>query len=227
MLFRSLYERLVDWPRRLQRETPFYRRLFDARRSRRLLDCACGLGHHAALFADWGLDVTGADISPAMIARPADAHPPRPHLRWTVASFAGLPFRDGAFDMVVCVGNSLAMPASLSAVADALAEMARVLAPGGLMILHILNAWSRPDGVVEVQKILPIDLAGRRALLVKQFCRHGRFAAITLLQLAPADTEPSSPDPAGPPSSRNADAPAAPWVCIDQQTHPLAAIDPD
>ena len=133
------------------------------------------------------------------------------------------------------------MPASLSAVADALAEMARVLAPGGLMILHILNAWSRPDGVVEVQKILPIDLAGRRALLVKQFCRHGRFAAITLLQLAPADepasadsrqptpadTEPSSPDPAGPPSSRNADAPAAPWVCIDQQTHYLAAIDPD
>ena len=65
----DVYEAMIDWPKRLAHEEPFYRRLFERLGARSVLDVACGTGRHAAMFHSWGLRVEGADLSPAMIDR--------------------------------------------------------------------------------------------------------------------------------------------------------------
>ncbi len=63
----EVFDELVDWPKRLANEEPFYRRLFARIGVRRLVDVACGTGRHAAMFHSWNLHVQAADISPRMI----------------------------------------------------------------------------------------------------------------------------------------------------------------
>jgi SAM-dependent methyltransferase len=46
----ELYDALVDWSKRLAREEPFFRAVFEQVAARRVLDAACGTGRHAALF---------------------------------------------------------------------------------------------------------------------------------------------------------------------------------
>ena len=88
-LFRDLtdvYEVLVNWPQRLAREEPFYRRLFAAHQVSRVFGRGLRTGHHAAMFHRWGLAVEGADVSPGMIERARRQHGQSPNLRWVVRS---------------------------------------------------------------------------------------------------------------------------------------------
>ena len=48
------YDLRVDWNRRFAREWPFFKRLFRERGVKSILDCACGTGRHAVLFAEKG-----------------------------------------------------------------------------------------------------------------------------------------------------------------------------
>ena len=41
----ELYDALVDWPKRLANEEPFYRQLFERYNVKSVLDVACGTGH--------------------------------------------------------------------------------------------------------------------------------------------------------------------------------------
>jgi SAM-dependent methyltransferase len=99
---------------------------------RATLDLGCGEGRFARGLAAEGHRVTGADVSPDLVelARQAD-----PAGRYFVADAEGLPFADGAFDLVVafnvlsCVGN----------LERALAEAARVLEAGGRLCLSIVH----------------------------------------------------------------------------------------
>src|SRR5450756_542141 len=63
------YDRFVDWDKRLSREAPFFRALFTEREVSRIVYVGCGTGRHAVLFASWGLDVTGVDPNPEMLAQ--------------------------------------------------------------------------------------------------------------------------------------------------------------
>jgi hypothetical protein len=56
-------DELIDWPKRLASEAPFYRGLFDRVGVRRLVDVACGTRRHAALFHSWGLQVQAAYLA--------------------------------------------------------------------------------------------------------------------------------------------------------------------
>ena len=58
---RGDYDRFVDWEGRLAHELPFFDRLFGQHRVRRLVDTACGTGHHAIALAQRGYQVAGAD----------------------------------------------------------------------------------------------------------------------------------------------------------------------
>ena len=44
----DVYEAMIDWPKRLAGEGPFYRRLFGRHGVRSVIDVACGTGRHAA-----------------------------------------------------------------------------------------------------------------------------------------------------------------------------------
>jgi SAM-dependent methyltransferase len=94
------------------------------RRGTRLLDVGCGTGHVSARAASLGAVVTGVDVAPSMVAA---ASALVPEASFVVGSAEALPFDAGAFDAVVA--NFVLLHVGRQEVA--LAEMARVLRPGG------------------------------------------------------------------------------------------------
>ena len=93
-------------------------------RGLRALDLACGTGRYALLLEARGAaPVVGTDRSPEMLRRAPLAH--RVH-----ADMMDLPFADAQFDLVVsglAVGHAPSLDGWMR-------EMARVLAPGGLLV---------------------------------------------------------------------------------------------
>lgn len=162
----ELYDALVDWRRRLERETPFYRALFAKIDARSVLDVACGTGHHANMFHSWGLRVEGADVSPAMITHCRQRWGERDRLQWVERSFEQPHDPPGAFDAVVCIGNSLAIVPDLDAAEQVLSAMISAIRPGGVLVAQILNLWRLPEGPTDWQKRVRLtDEQGDRILL--------------------------------------------------------------
>lgn len=91
---------------------------------RRVLDLACGSGIVARALPEEDR-VVGADAWDEMVTLARRASPAR--MAWTVADFHRLPFRDGAFDAVLCQ-QALQFADEPGAVR---AEARRVLRPGG------------------------------------------------------------------------------------------------
>lgn len=184
----DVYEALVNWPVRLAREEPFYRRLFAAHQVRRVLDVACGAGHHAAMFHRWGLSVEGADVSPAMIERARRQYGQSPSLRWVVRSFDQASGADEAFDAAICAGNSLALAADRPMVQRTIERMLAVVRPGGIVLVHVLNLWRLPEGPCVWQKCQRASLPEGEVLIVKGVHRCGRqgFVDLIVAGLTPA-----------------------------------------
>jgi SAM-dependent methyltransferase len=100
----------------------------------RALDAACGTGRHAAELARRGYEVDGFDLTPEMLVI---ARSTVPAGRFAEGDLLAIPFADDSFDVVVC-GLALAHVARLPL---AVAELARVLAPGGRAILSVLHPF--------------------------------------------------------------------------------------
>jgi len=98
----------------------------------RILDVGCGAGTTVRFLRSLGLRALGLDIS-AALAKAARAGAPAPLVR---GDGARLPFAAGAFDAVL-LECSLSLLPDLDA---ALAECARVLAPGGRLAVSDLYA---------------------------------------------------------------------------------------
>ncbi len=96
----------------------------------RILDAGCGVGMYTDQFRRFSARVTGVEIDPAVAAQ-AGARAPG----IVVAPAEALPFSDGSFDVVFS-------HEVIEHVADdrrAVAEMVRVLAPGGRIVLFCPN----------------------------------------------------------------------------------------
>lgn len=94
----------------------------------RALDVACGTGRHTAHLASLGHDVVGVDASAEMLTR---ARQRLPGVRFVLGDLHRLPVPDRAVDLVVC---ALAL-SHVPDLARAMAELTRVLAPGGHLVL--------------------------------------------------------------------------------------------
>jgi ubiquinone/menaquinone biosynthesis C-methylase UbiE len=103
-------------------------------RGRRVLDLGTGTGYGAAEMAALAHRVTAVDISTDAL-RHAAAHSTRHNIDYASADAAALPFRTASFDLVVVfeVIEHLANWRGL------LAEVRRVLAPGGQLIVSTPN----------------------------------------------------------------------------------------
>lgn len=93
-------------------------------------DLGCGPGHVGGYLAGRGLDVIGIDLSPALIA---EARRLFPALRFQVADLLALPLADGALGGVAAFYSLIHLPPG--DLPRALAEIRRVLAPRGLLLL--------------------------------------------------------------------------------------------
>ena len=92
------------------------------------LDAACGTGRHAAYLHDHGCTVTGVDQSLEMLAV---ARNKLPEVHFEQGDIEQLAFADGSFDLVV-IALALCHLADPTA---AVAELARVLRPGGTLVI--------------------------------------------------------------------------------------------
>lgn len=98
-----------------------------------VLECGCGTGLILERLAGHARRAVGIDLSPGMLelarARGLDVHE---------GSVTALPFDDASFD-VTC---SFKVLAHVPDIGRALAEMARVTRPGGVILAEFYNPWS-------------------------------------------------------------------------------------
>jgi SAM-dependent methyltransferase len=178
----DVFEAQVDWPKRLANEEPFYRWLFErVGNAKRVLDVACGTGHHAAIFNRWGLRVEGADLSPAMIERCRARWGESDSLRWSVRGYDAQNEPSESFDVAICVGNSMALAGDVETVHRAIAQLLRAVRPGGAVVVHVLNLWKLPDGEPVWQKCLRAKLPQGESLIIKGVHRSGSRGFVDVL----------------------------------------------
>jgi ubiquinone/menaquinone biosynthesis C-methylase UbiE len=109
------------------------------------LDVGCGEGRVTRDLRALGHRVVGIDAAPSMVAAAKEADPDG---EYVVASAMDLPFEEGAADLVV----AFMVLMDLDDMPAGLREMARVLAPGGVLVapvVHPLNSagtFSPRDG---------------------------------------------------------------------------------
>lgn len=153
------YDRFVDWAKRLAREAPFYRREFEKHGVHRIVDVGAGSGMHAAMWAEWGLDVVAVDPDPSMLAQAE--HNAAEATNAIEAAGGSLEIVAGGFgelaalglgpaDALTCTGNALPHIAGADALVPVLRDFAAVLRPGGLLVLHLLNHDRLIDGQVRI-----------------------------------------------------------------------------
>ncbi|GGN21817.1 hypothetical protein GCM10011578_053230 [Streptomyces fuscichromogenes] len=121
-------------------EQPLVRRILDGLPVGTALDAACGTGRHTTYLQELGHHVIGVDASPDMLAQ---ARKRLPDVEFHEADLHRLPLADNAVDTVVC---TLAL-AHVPELAPVLAEFARVLRPGGNLVVsdaHLLVSYLRP-----------------------------------------------------------------------------------
>jgi len=118
------------------------------------LDAACGTGRHAEYLTGLGHRVIGVDSSPEMLAR---ARQRVPQAGFAVGELHQLPVRDETMDLVVC---ALAL-IHVRALSPVMAEFARVLRPGGHLVVSDIHVVSLYLGGVPVRA----EPGGRPGLL--------------------------------------------------------------
>ena len=106
-----------------------------------VLDIACGAGNVAIPAAVAGADVTGTDITPALLERGAiNAADAGVDIDWVEADAEALPFADASFDIVTSAVGVMFCPSHEKAAA----ELVRVCRPSGAIGLI---AWT-PEGLI-------------------------------------------------------------------------------
>ncbi len=103
-----------------------------------VLDVPCGFGRHAAPLARAGHRVVGVDRSQSLLDEAARRAGGEPRLTFTRSDYRDLPFADERFDVAVNLFTSLGY---LGDEEDTrvLAEIRRVLRPGGRLVIEILH----------------------------------------------------------------------------------------
>jgi SAM-dependent methyltransferase len=99
------------------------------------LDVGCGEGRFCRMLKLHGVDVTGIDPTPALIAAARARDAAGAYLE---AAAERLPFGDEAFDLVVSYLSLIDIPD----IQAAIPEMSRVLNPGGALLIANLNSFN-------------------------------------------------------------------------------------
>ena len=99
------------------------------------LDVGCGEGRFCRMLASQGITATGLDPTAALLAEARMKDPAGTYVQGRAEK---LPFGDGAFDLVVTYLSLIDIPDFRTA----LTEMARVLSPGGTLLIGNLTGHS-------------------------------------------------------------------------------------
>jgi ubiquinone biosynthesis O-methyltransferase len=134
----------------------------------KVLDIGCGDGEFAVELTKRGAVVTGIDSSPAMIeAAKGRAMQHGANIAFRVATAGQLPFPDESFDVVTAI-TILCFVEDASPV---FREIARVLRPGGRLVIGELGKWSTWAAARRI-----------RAWMGSRLWRRGRFRTASELR---------------------------------------------
>ncbi|MDP2232184.1 MAG: class I SAM-dependent methyltransferase [Actinomycetota bacterium] len=191
------YDDFVDWDARLGREAGFFKSLFEANGVQRVLDVGAGSARHSIMFASWGLEVIAVDPDDAMLAQ-AEANVVRfsdqvsdggGSVRIVRGGFGGLSRLElGLVDALVCTGNALPHVVGRDGLTEALADFGSVVAPGGVIVLHLLNhaRLISSHSRVVAPKIRDTDSGTKVFLRVIEYPSVGEFLDFDFLTLTRA-----------------------------------------
>jgi len=128
--------------------------------NRSVLDIACGTGYGIAILKEKASHVTGVDVDPEAAAQARAECDERSDV--LLGNGLGLPFADASFDVI----TSFETLEHLHERATFLAELSRVLKPGGILLLSTPNAnYSQPvNGIpanpFHIHEYTPDELRG-------------------------------------------------------------------
>ena len=160
----ALYDGYFRGMRLFEFDTQVLDALFDE--PGRLLDIGCGTGRHLLHFARRGFEVTGVDLSEHMIAIAREKLAAEGlTARIVRTNFCDLEeLNDESFDHAICMFSTLGMVRQRCNRSKALAEVHRVLVPGGTFVMHahnrMHNLWN-PEGLRRLLKSYMGALVGR------------------------------------------------------------------
>jgi SAM-dependent methyltransferase len=130
-----LWSRTYDAPLRLfPLEEPAVRGLLADLPLGHVLDAACGTGRHSVWLAAQGHAVTGVDASADMLAK---ARAKLPEARFEQGDLTALPLPNGSVDAALCALALVHLPD----LAPAFAELARVVRPGGRIVISDVHPF--------------------------------------------------------------------------------------
>jgi len=114
----------------------FFKDLFTKYEVSTILDCACGTGRDAIMLQSLGFELTGSDLSDAMLEQAerniAEAASP---IKLKKSDFRLLEQNfEEKFDAVVCLSNAINEPLADADTVKALSSMIKVLKPGGVLV---------------------------------------------------------------------------------------------
>jgi SAM-dependent methyltransferase len=99
----------------------------------RALDLGCGTGRALTPLRDLGYDLTGCDVSPAMVSVARDRHP---DVEIHVADMRALPPLE-PFDLVLCLDDTVNYLLDEHELVEAFASVRSVLGDSGLMVFDV------------------------------------------------------------------------------------------
>jgi SAM-dependent methyltransferase len=147
-------------------EQPAVWSLVEKLRPGRALDAACGTGRHARHLVKLGHEVVGFDFTPEMLAVAATNVP---EATFVEADLREIPAEAQHFDLVVC-GLALAHLPELD---EPVAELARVLKPGGRLVVSVSHPFQAHLG----WHALYTDPHGRRGFIREHPHSHADYIA--------------------------------------------------
>ncbi len=148
-------------------EEPVVRGLLEGLPAGPVLDAACGTGRHAAYLSAINREVIGVDANGAMLAR---AREKLPGAEFRLGELTALPVADGEVAGAVC---ALAL-SHLPEIGPAIAELARVLRPGGRLVVS--NPHPFATAILGWRAVF-VDSRGRRSMIPEFPHLHGEYIA--------------------------------------------------
>ena len=136
-------------------------------RGLRVLDIACGEGYGTALLARSASHVTGVDVAPKAIEHAKRSYSSVANIEFRIGSCTAIPLPDASVDVAI----SFETVEHIHEQDEFMAELARVLKPGGIVILSCPNKAEytdkrRTENEFHVKELYRDELA---ALVTKRF----------------------------------------------------------
>ncbi len=176
---------------RLERERPFWTALRDIWGWRRVADAGCGAGFHTVLLRELGVAVSGFDLAIAALVTGE-------RRGVAVGDVTCPPFRNGRFDAVLCLGNTMSLLPDLGAQRRALAGMAGLLRPRGVVLVQgedasavarggpLVRGRALDEGAMHVRVF---EARGRRVRMLAGVARPGFESPLHEVWLLPTSPE--------------------------------------